>query len=260
MTGTIGERLKGFLERLRLKSVLQGLPHQTNQALAQGHSYSEFLERLLQEEVARRDEEALKRLLIASRLPAGKTLETFDFGFQPTIDRRQIHELAGLSFLQRHENVIFLGPPGVGKSHLAAALGVQVCRAHRSVYWTTLDDLVKQLHGDRSWREPARLRGGLRSSLIIVDEVGYLPLERKEANLFFQFVAHRYEKASLILTSNKDFTEWSKTFGESALAAAILDRLLHHAHILSIEGDSYRLKHYKKSDLAPKKDQQGGSI
>ncbi len=260
MIGTIGDRLKGLLERLRLKSVLQELPQQTNQALAQGHSYSEFLERLLQEEVARRDQEALKRLLINSRLPAGKTLETFDFRFQPSIDRRQIHELAELGFLARHENVIFLGPPGVGKSHLAAALGVQVCRAHKSVFWTTLDDLVKRLHADRDWREPARLRGGLRSSLIIVDEVGYLPLERKEANLFFQFVAHRYEKASLILTSNKDFTDWSKTFGDSALAAAILDRVLHHAHILSIKGDSYRLKHYKKQDLEPKKAPVGGSV
>lgn len=259
MIAAIGDRLKGFLERLRLKSILEELPQQTNQALADGRSYSEFLERLLQEEVARRDEEALKRLLASSRLPSGKTLETFDFSFQPSVDKRQINELAELGFLTRHENVIFLGPPGVGKSHLAAALGVQVCRAHRSVFWITLDELVKRLHTDKSWREPARLRGGLRSSLIIVDEVGYLPLERKEANLFFQFVAQRYEKASLVLTSNKDFTEWSQTFGESALAAAILDRLLHHAHILNIKGDSYRLKHYKKTDSTSKKTSGGGS-
>lgn len=260
MSSLLGSRLQALLERLRLKAVLQHLSRQTNQAVAQGQGYSEFLEQLLREEVARRDEEALQRLLAASHLPSGKTLETFDFSFQPSVDRRQIRELAGLGFLERHENVVFLGPPGVGKSHLAAALGVQVCRAHQSVYWTTLDDLVKRLPEDPSWRGPTRMRGGLRAALIIVDEVGYLPLERREANVFFQFVAHRYEKASLVLTSNKDFTAWGKAFGDPALAAAILDRLLHHVALINIKGESYRLKRYKQpqQDLKPKPG--GGSI
>lgn len=173
-----------------------------------------------------------------------KTLDAFDFAFQPSLDRARLLDLASLAFVAHKENVLLLGPPGVGKTHLAVALAVCACQNGSSVYFTTLDEMIRSLAlADRQGKLDQKLRSyTTKSQLLVLDEVGYLPLTRAEANYLFQVVSHRYERSCLILTSNKSVTEWPEVFGDHAIATAILDRLLHHAHVLSIKGNSYRLR------------------
>ncbi|MEW6557932.1 MAG: IS21-like element helper ATPase IstB [Elusimicrobiota bacterium] len=185
-----------------------------------------------------------------------KTLDTFDFSFQTSISKKKILELANLSFIDRKENVIFLGPPGVGKTHLAIALGVKACEARYPVLFFQAPDLLQHLTSslaDRTVNE--ELRRLTYSALIIVDEIGYLPIDRLGASLFFQFITSRYEKGSIILTSNKSFSSWGEIFTDGVFAAAILDRLLHHANVINIKGESYRLKDKKKELLKEEKEQ-----
>jgi DNA replication protein DnaC len=202
------------------------------------------LDRLFEEELATRESRRVRNALKLSGFPALRTLDSFDYAFQPSLDKARVAELASLSFLEKKENVLLLGPPGVGKTHLAIALGVKACQCGFSVYFTTLDDLIKNLSAaDAAGKLKQKMRTYTRkSALLVVDEVGYLPLSRKEANYLFQLVSARYEKSSLILTSNKSFTEWNEILGDEVIAAAILDRLLHHSHVLSIRGQSYRLR------------------
>lgn len=185
--------------------------------------YLTFVQTLLDYERAKRRQRNLEVRTKLAHLPYRKTLEEFDFSFQPSIDERMVRELATMTFVGRQENVMLLGPPGVGKSHLAVALGVEAIR-QGLVY--------------------------LRPKLVIVDEVGYMPLDAVAANLFFHIVSARYERGSLVITSNKSFGEWGELPGDRALATAVLDRLLHHAHILNIRGNSYRLK--ERRQLADK--------
>ncbi|WP_333778321.1 IS21-like element helper ATPase IstB [Streptomyces sp. IBSBF 3136] len=178
-----------------------------------------------------------------SRLPHHKTLDDYDFSFQPELDPRKVKDLATLSFVEGKANAALLGPPGVGKTHLAVALAVVACRAGYSIYFTTLDDMVRHLKtAEVAGRLTSKLRTYLRPSVLVVDEVGYEPLERAEENLVFQVSSKRYEKGSIILTSNKTFSEWGQVFGDDILATAILDRLLHHCDVIFINGPSYRLK------------------
>ncbi|SEG95724.1 IstB-like ATP binding protein [Actinacidiphila yanglinensis] len=166
-----------------------------------------------------------------------------DFSFQPDLDPRKIKDLATLSFLEDKANVALLRPPGVGKTHIAVALAVAACRAGHSIYFTSLDDMVRHLKtAEEQGRLISKLGTYLQPSVLVVDEVGYHPLERAEANLVFQVISKRYEKGSIILTSNKTFSEWGQAFGDEVLATAILDRLLHHREVVSINGNSYRLK------------------
>ena len=205
--------------------------------------YLDFLDAVLSEEDAVRDDRRFRNALRLSRLPHYKTLDDYDFAFQPDLDPRRVKDLATLSFVEHKANAALLGPPGVGKTHIAVALAVAACRTGFSVYFTTLDDMVRNLKtADAVGRLTNKLRTYLRPSVLVIDEVGYQPLERTEANLVFQVISKRYEKGSVILTSNKTFGEWGDVFSDEVLATAILDRLLHHCDVIAINGPSYRLK------------------
>jgi len=205
----------------------------------------EAMEQLLAAQVALRRQRRLQTALRTSRLPGVKTVDTFDFAFQPSIDRAQILNLHQLGFLDRKENVIFLGPAGVGKTHLAVSLAITAAERGRRVYYGTLADLVlSMVEAEHQGKLRERLAFLRQPALLIVDEIGYLPVTPNGANLFFQLVNARYERNSTVLTSNKSFKEWGEIFGDSVVAVALLDRLLHHCHIVNIQGNSYRLREY----------------
>jgi DNA replication protein DnaC len=179
----------------------------------------------------------------SSRLPVVKTLADFDFSFQPSVKREQIESLHTLGFLERHENVVFFGPPGVGKTHLAISLAIRAAESGRRVYYGTLGDLIASLEeAQTAGRLAQRMKTLVFPSLLVVDEIGYLPITRTGAMLFFQLMSRRYEHASTVLTSNKGFEEWGEIFGDDVMAAALIDRLVHHCHIVNIRGNSYRMK------------------
>jgi DNA replication protein DnaC len=236
--------------RIRTTAAKLGLPHLAealNQYVQRADEakmgYLDLLDLVLSEELAVRDDRRFRNGLRLSKLPHHKTLEDYDFSFQPDLDPRKVKDLATLSFVEDKANVALLGPPGVGKTHIAVALAVAACRAGYSIYFTSLDDMVRHLKAaEDQGRLISKLTSYLRPAVLVVDEVGYQPLERAEANLVFQVISKRYEKGSIILTSNKTFGEWGQVFGDEVLATAILDRLLHHCEVVSINGNSYRLK------------------
>jgi len=210
----------------------------------------EAIDILLAEEVTLRENRRVKMALQMARLSAVKTLAGFDFSFQPSLDRNRIMALAGLQFVDRAEAVHLIGPPGTGKTHLSLALGVEAVKAGRSVYFGSLADIIATL--SKAEREGAlreKIRYFCRFSLLIVDEIGYLPVIPGGGNLFFQLVNARYEKGAMILTSNRGFAEWGDIFGDPVVATALLDRLLHHAVVFQVEGSSYRLREH--ADLLP---------
>ncbi|GJG89855.1 ATPase AAA [Gemmatimonadetes bacterium T265] len=231
------------------------LPELLEQAAREGLSPTAFLDLVLTGELERKDERRVTTMLKLSGLPPGKTLEDFDWGFQPKADRRQLEALATCSYLREKTNVLFLGPPGVGKSHLATALGVKAIKNGFSVAHFVLDDLMHVLRADAAV-PPARLRAKryFNCGLLIIDEVGFRPLDRMEANLFFRLVSARYERGSIVLTSNKHVRDWPEIFaGDEILTTAILDRRLHHVAVVHIDGRSYRLRELGAL-LAPRSD------
>lgn len=244
------ERIRANLVGLRMPRALEALDH-TVQRLEQGEIGAlEAIDALLGEELSIRENRRIAVALSTARLMPIKTLESFDFTFQPSLDRERVLALAELDFIARAEVVHFLGPPGTGKSHLATALGVAAVKAGRSVYRCSLAELIEGLsRAEREGRLPEKIRFYTRASLLIVDEIGYLPITPGGANLFFQLVNARYEKGAMILTSNRGFAEWGEVFADPVVATALLDRLLHHAVVVQIEGASYRLRRH--ADLIP---------
>ncbi|MFG2235824.1 IS21-like element helper ATPase IstB [Streptomyces sp. NPDC048723] len=243
MSELVSTRIRSTAAQLGLPHLAEGLTQYASRADDAKMGYLDFLDLVLAEELAVRDDRRFRQGLRLSMLPHHKTLEEYDFAFQPEPDPRKIKDLATLAFVEAKANAALLGPPGVGKTHIAVALSVAACRAGFSVYFTSLDDMVRQLKtAEAAGRLNSKLRTYLRPGVLVVDEVGYQPLERAEANLVFQVISKRYEKGSIILTSNKAFSEWGQVFGDEVLATAILDRLLHHCEVVSINGPSYRLK------------------
>ena len=244
------ERIAALCAKLKLERIAAEWAPLAQHAARDEASFAEFLERLLIVESDARTERQRQTMLKLATLPAIKTLEQYDFAFASGAPRQQIQELAALSFVERAENVVLLGPSGVGKSHVAIAITYRAAMAGMKTRFITAADLMLQL-------ATARAQGRLKEyfnravvgpRLLIVDEIGYLPFGREEANLFFNVVAKRYERGSMILTSNLPFTQWASAFADDqTLTAAMLDRLLHHAHIVQIAGESYRLKDKRKA-------------
>ena len=253
MIPTIGpadrKELQLGLKRLKLRWIRDHLDELSEIALQEEPSYLDYLAYLVKEEVRGRDETQVRNALKAARFPS-QSLDDFDFSFQTSVSQQTVRDLASLEFVRAHENLILLGPPGVGKSHLAIALGIRAVEEKMRVRFWTAADLVQDLYShlaDGSLRR--YIQSLTRYDLLVVDELGYLKLDQTASDHLFQLVADAYERASLIITSNLDFREWAEMFANPSTAAAVLDRLLHHAHVLSLKGDSYRLR----SRLAPPK-------
>jgi DNA replication protein DnaC len=247
--GTV-DRIRRHLVGLKMPRALEVLDHVLRQLERGEIGAPEALEIVLGEELALREGRRIKAALKMGRLLTIKTLAGFDFSFQPSLDRNRILTLAQLDFIDRHEVVHFLGQPGCGKTHLAVALGVEAVKAGRSVYFATLADVVSSLaKAEREGTLRERIRFLCRPQLLIIDEIGYLPVIAGGGNLIFQLVNARYERGAMILTSNRGFAEWGEVFGGPVVATALLDRLLHHAIVIQIEGASYRLRQH--ADLIP---------
>lgn len=247
------ERIQDACQSLRLQAIPNAWPLIAKQVLVQDGSYADFIEQLLAEEIKAKTQRTQATLLRFSGLPGIKTLEAYDFGFASGAPKAQLVELAGLSFIERCENLVLLGPSGVGKTHLAIALAYKALMNSIKVRFITAADLMLQL---ATAHQQGKLKVYLQNivlspRLLIIDEIGYLPFGREQANLFFNVIAKRYERGSTLLTSNLPFSQWSGAFAnDTTLTAAMLDRLLHHCHVIQINGESYRLKDKKKIGIA----------
>jgi DNA replication protein DnaC len=253
------DRVKRNLVGLRMPRALEILDV-TLRGIERGETTAlDALDILLTEELTLRENRRVRMALQMARLSAVKTLAGFDFAFQPSLDKSRVMALAELQFIDRAEAVHLIGPPGTGKTHLSLALGVEAVKAGRSVYFASLADIIAILaRAEREGTLREKIRHFCRFSLLIVDEIGYLPVTPGGGNLFFQLVNARYERGAMILTSNRGFAEWGEIFGDPVVATALLDRLLHHAVVFQIEGSSYRLREH--ADLLPEHVRMKASI
>jgi len=236
-------RLLNNLEALKLDKMRGFLPGYLDAVSGQEITLTDALLELTSKELEFRNERASKIQIHVAGFPFEKGLSDFDFDFQPSVNKAQIYDLATLRFMENKENILFYGSPGVGKTHLSVALGVEAASKRHITYFISCHDLITQLrkaHAENLLE--AKLKHFAKYKLLIIDEIGYLPVDKQGANLFFQLIAKRYEKFSTIITTNQPFSKWAEIFSDPTLANAILDRLLHHSHIIKITGPSYRLR------------------
>jgi DNA replication protein DnaC len=251
------ENLLMGLKKLRLPAMAEMLDSYAKQAASVNLSYIDFLNGLVSEELMSKERRGVESRTRSAKFPVLKNLSDFDYGFQPSVNRKKLEELSSLRFIDNKENVLLLGPPGVGKTHIGIGLGLKACEAGYKVLFTTLNEMLSMLLSSLADNSiTSKCRTYVLPSLLIIDEVGYLPVSKEGANFLFQVVAKRYETGSIILTSNKSFADWGEVLGDSVVASAILDRLLHHSTVFNIKGESYRLRE-KKAELVKEEKKVG---
>jgi len=242
-------QIESHLRVLQFKGLLAVYKEVAEKAVKRHLQYEEYLALLLEQEVKRKRESSINARIIKGKFPFLKGLEEFDFSFQPNLKEKEVIRLSSLEFVEQKGNVIFLGPPGVGKTHLSVALGMKACNARYRVLFTTTQKLIEDLMlAKRDGSLMDKLMAYSRLHLLIIDELGYMPITKEQANLLFQLISIRYEKGSVILTSNYNLDEWGRVFDDTVVAYAIIDRLVHHASLFYINGSSYRLKDKLRED------------